>query len=286
MRLLFCLRVYCYPHLILGLCLPWRSCVNNLNLLTIRVTIGFVAWRFSFEPARLTPILAIVINSWVVEVLIKVLNRLVDIWTGVSVRSAHLSPRDALIILLVEQFYECVVWHLFSCLYESFSLKLNVWFLCEKLLVKCLLHLDWSSYFIWVQVAHVREAHAERFSLSFVKLRFFISCVRTWHQIWLSFVDFKLSVENLRIHIVLLCELRSEELFYRLDSAKLHTFIAVVVTLSITVLLFLHFGLGTFEPRLFNWRFRRFRFYLFFTQLRLIISVTAASARSRDCNKL
>lgn len=178
-------------NFILTFRLARTSCVHYFNLVTIAVR-ALILHNFGrrchftwhFKPSRFIFVLAIVINPRIIEILIEILNRLINITARVNVTFTHLPADNAFIIILVEQFDESIIGHLFTSLYETFPLQFDVTFLSHILLIECLLDLDRGSNFIRIQIRHVREAHPEWFWLCLIKLYFFegfLCCVRTWN---------------------------------------------------------------------------------------------------------
>ena len=110
------------------------SGVHYFNLLYFRLRL--LLWHF-----KMSLVYWIVVQSR--QVLIKVLHTLIN-------RILEMAPYNSLVVLLVKQFDKSVIRHVFSCLDEPFSLKLNVRVLSHKLFVECLLNLHRGAITIWI----------------------------------------------------------------------------------------------------------------------------------------
>lgn len=202
-RLWISLSLYFYTYLVLTFSFDWTSCIYYFYLVPVRICRFIFCWRLHFEMPWFFLVCGIVINPGLIKVLIKVLYTVIiirdclSLWFFIWCSSCN----NTLICLLIEKFYECVIRHIFSCLNKSFSLKLNITFLCKIIFVECLLHLHWCTINVRVQVAHVRKPHSE-FKLRLFKC--FLSCISTGYHEAFSLVYFKLSIENLWIQIILL----------------------------------------------------------------------------------
>jgi len=138
---------YCDSNLVLAFSFSRRPRVNNLHLVSVGVCwllVHFVlrnhAWWLHVEMARFILVLAVIVNTWLIKVLVEILNWVVHIrvrifWSN----SAHshlpgvlqlcLPARNALVVILVEQLDKSVIWHIFTSLNKAFSLQFNVWLL-------------------------------------------------------------------------------------------------------------------------------------------------------------
>lgn len=112
---------YRYSDFVLAFSFSRRPRVNNFNLVSVWVCwllVHFVLWnhtrRLHVEMTRFILVLAIIINTWLIEVLVEILNWVVHIWIGVfwphsaqphlsRVWQLSLATDNALVIILVEQ---------------------------------------------------------------------------------------------------------------------------------------------------------------------------------------
>ena len=242
-HLRFSLGHNCDTHFVLTFCFARWSSVNNFDLISVRIGSvvpnnlvrlrNLTRW-LHVEVARFILVLAIVIDAWLVKILVKILHRVVYVWVRVIFLLFLLTTYNALIIILIKKLNKRIIWHIISCLNETFSLQLYVWFLRQELLIKCLLHLDWCANFIRIKIAHIRKTHSKFLCLSLVKISFFKSflrCVSPGNKKTFTFINFKLCVENLWVHIVLLSELWSKKLFDSFNSPEFHILVFVFIQL-------------------------------------------------------